>query len=416
MSRDYAGSNGETAMNAFYKKFMYTFDTRDRSLGYSNLVNFGFAEKALYGRVNIFYVPIMLNTSAVPLKNSSLAIDGANSVRMPAFVDDAFKDLTTQFRKSLFAGKISADEEHLSTLVVHKAYEDPKLLYGRHLESVLSGIRRSFRKNNVQFEDFDAFMVQFMGAVGAVTKRFPYTFPGYIKHRLCPINASGLAIEIADMDFSNDDEKMEQFVKSRNWKFYLNACRSYGFSVDMKAPWRLVADIGSSEMLKYSRKYGYPSTDSILSMAYKLAHLEYYDGFKRALLYSYNSLKLETYLKVTYCNDGTTIPKVIRPKNYTMEDIEKRYNEEYFLRAYLNIRLLEEESKFTTEDQKTLLEDTVRLYRTQGAEKALGAFERIIGRTGDYSGSLTTYERRAILTKEEEERERELKGAVSTYR
>jgi len=99
-----------------------------------------------------------------------------------------------------------------------------------------------------------------------------------------------------------------------------------------------------------------------------------------------------------------------------MEDIEKRYNEEYFLRAYLNIRLLEEESKFTTEDQKTLLEDTVRLYRTQGAEKALGAFERIIGRTGDYSGSLTTYERRAILTKEEEERERELKGAVSTYR
>ena len=416
MSKDYVRNNDEGAMMAFYKKLMYTFDASDRSSGYGNLVNFGYAEKALYGRVNRFFVPIMLNHSALPLKNSSRSANPSDTLRMAPFVADAFRELQIQFQKSILAGKISPDDAHLSTPTIYKAYEDPKKLYGEHLSSVLSVIRTGYRKNTVQFKNFDEFMARFLSTLEAVTKRYPFTFPGYIKHRLCPITATGLAIEIADMDFSNYDDKMEQFIKSRNWKFYLNACQNYGFSVDMKAPWRLVADIGSQEMLKYSTKYGYRTTDSILSMGYKLAHLEYYEGFKRALLKSYNSLKLETYLKATYCNNGETIPKIVRPETYDIEDIEKMRNESYFLRTYLKIRMLEMEVRPTEDEAKVLIKDTMELYFSRGVEKALGAFERVIGKTGSYSGSLTKYDQRAILTAEEEEKERELQGAVSTYR
>ena len=74
---------------------------------------------------------------------------------------------------------------------------------------------------------------------------------------------SGLAVEIAAIDASNDDEKINLFTKSKNWEFYLNACRSYGFMVDQMAPWRLVADIGSSEMIKYARRYGMTATDTV---------------------------------------------------------------------------------------------------------------------------------------------------------
>ena len=92
----------------------------------------------------------------------------------------------------------------------------------------------------------------------------PFTFPAFIKARRTPITVSGLVIEIANLNKSNDDIKNELFFKSRNWDFYLNMAQNYGFMVDARNPWRLVADIGSSEMLKYASRYGATTTDEVL--------------------------------------------------------------------------------------------------------------------------------------------------------
>jgi hypothetical protein len=411
MSNEYNSDNNENAMLAFYKKLNYQLTAVSRSRNASNLVNFGFAEKALYGRVDRWYIPVVLNKSFAPLKTST-----GNAYSAAPFVVDAFEDLRRQFQKSIFAGKISADDTYLSNLVVYKAYQDPKRLFGLHLNSLTEGIRIAFRKDNKTFRNFDEFIPHFMAAIRALTSRYPYTYPGYIKHRLCPINVSGLAIEIADLDFSNDDDKVDRFLKSRNWLFYLNACRSYGFSVDLKAPWRLVADIGTSEMLEYSQKYALPTTESILSMGYQSAHIEYYAGFKRALISTYNALRVDNYLESQYCSNGVTIPISVTPKKYTVEQIEKLYNEAYFIDLYFKIRLMEEESHFTEEEVQLLIGDAKELYMIIGAQGAIRAFERVIGKTYDYSGSLTKYEHRAMLRYEEEVKRQELRGAVSSYR
>jgi hypothetical protein len=416
MSDEYNSDNNEGAMIGFYKKFNYQLTVSTRSRGATNLVNFGFAEKALYGRVDRHYVPIVINKTNAPLRSTAIATATERAPSALPFVIDAFGDLALQFQKSIMAGKISPTDTFLSNPKVYSAYEDPKLLYGKHLTSFTAGIRTSFRKNNKTFRNFDEFLPLFTAALKSATTIHPYTYPAYIKHRLCPINVSGLAIEIADLDFSNDEEKVARFVNSGNWLFYLNACRSYGFSVDLKAPWRLVADIGSPEMIKYSRKYGFPTTDSILSVGFQPAHIEYYNGFKVALAQAYNALKLANYLEPQHCGGTTTIPKLVTPDSYTAEQLEKRYNEGYFLDLYFKIRLWEEESKFTEDEEKTLIDDALALYRAKGAGTALSAFERVIGRTQDYSGSLTKYERRAILRYEEELRRQELRGAVSTYR
>ena len=411
MSNEYNSDNNENAMMAFYKKFNYQLTATNRSRNASNLVNFGFAEKALYGRVDRQYIPVVLNKSNTPLKSAA-----GNTYSAAPFVVDAFEDLRRQFQKSIFAGQISAQDDYLSNLIVYKAHQNPKGLFGAHLNSLTEGIRIAFRKDNKTFRNFDEFIPLFMGALRALTTRYPYTYPGYIKHRLCPINVSGLVIEIADLDFSNDDDKVEMFFKSRNWLFYLNACRSYGFSVDQKAPWRLVADIGTSEMLEYSRKYGYPTTDSILSMGYQPAHIEYYAGFKRALVSTYNALRVSSFLESQYCNNGVTVPKAVTPEIYTAERIEKLYSEAFFIDLYFKIRMMEEETDFTEEESALLIGDAKQLYQVVGSQAAILAFERVIGKTYSYSGSLTKYERRAILRYEEEVKRQELRGAVSTYR
>jgi hypothetical protein len=410
--------NGDLAGDGFYKKFNYQFTiaSKSRTIGGPVLTNFLYAEKFLYGRVDRYYVPIQVVRSA-NRKGLTAATEGnASSLTALAFVADAFNDLTLQFQKSLLAGKISAEETYLTAPKAYKAYEDPKLLYGKHLDSVIRGTREHFTKSNKHFKDFDEFIPLFMNALRVVTKKYPYTYPGYIKHRLCPITVSGLAIEIAPLNFSNDEDKVNFFINSRNWHFYLNACRAYGFLVDRDAPWRLVADIGSSTMLTYARAYGMRSTDTVLDQALGPAHLEYYNGLKRALLQAYSKLKVTSYLEREYCQNGTTVGKVVVPKNYSIENLEKLYDEAYFFDLYLKIRFMEEESKFSESEIYRLTNETKQLYRSHGVSFALNAFERVIGKTYDYSGSLTNADKGVKLRMEDQLSEQELRGAVSTYR
>tara|TARA_R110002110_G_scaffold206314_1_gene418507 strand:- start:642 stop:1202 length:561 start_codon:yes stop_codon:yes gene_type:complete len=186
----------------------------------------------------------------------------------------------------------------------------------------------------------------------------------------------------------------------------------------MKAPWRLIADIGSPVMLEYAAKYSYNSTNVLIYSAYRYAHSEYYyGGFKRALLTSYNDLKPHSYMEVKQCErSGVKSVNIIKPKEYTIEDFNSLYGETYFLKLYLQIRLLEERPKLTDIEKNRLIDDTLDLHKVLSTKKALLAFERVIGKTYNYSGSLTTLEKGAKLRAEEEFQKEELRGAVSTYR
>jgi len=413
----FSTGNSDGPINSFYRKYSYQFEMVDAAATYGNVVHFQ-AEKQLYGRVDRRYVPIVLNTDAVEMKyfTDSRSSD-INTLAAPAFVVDAFNEMKTQFQKALMTNKISSKDPYLTALKVYNAYENPKGLYGNYLDSLTSTIYGQFTANDIKFKNFDEFIVNFMLVIEAIASvSAPYTYPAYVKNKLCPISVSGLAIEIADLDCANDEEKIKQFVNSPNWKYYLNACRSYGFLVDMKTPWRLVADIGSNTTLQYSRRYNLPSTSVLLGSAYKFAHTEYYDGFKRALLAMYDAVKPNSYIEYWSCESGSTERKVIIPTNYTEEALLGIYGEVYFLRLYLQIRLLEMEAKLSDSETNRLVGDTIDLYRSSDIDEALMAFERVIGKTYNYNGSLTSIERGAKLRKEAELQEEELNGVVSTYR
>ena len=184
----------------------------------------------------------------------------------------------------------------------------------------------------------------------------------------------------------------------------------------MLTPWRLVADIGSSTMLSYSTPYNYNTTSVLLGLAYKHAHIEYYSGFKRALLSIYNKLKPYSYIEAKHCQSGRTLTKTVKPEEYSEQSLLDAYSEPYFLKLYLQIRLFEMEAKLPASKANRLINDIIELYRVSGIDEALIAFERIIGKTYNYSGSLTNLEKSAKLRAEEELQKEELHGAVSTYR
>jgi hypothetical protein len=406
MSDEFVKNNNEGVIRLFYDRQIYQAaagssypEWYDQS-GHTNVLDFRNAEKLLYGRVDRYYVPIFLNSNEIAI--TPLLSTGPRQSRLVAasFVADAFQDLAMQFQKNAMMGKIASEELYLTTLAPEKAYEDPQNLYYVYSNKIIGVLQEYYADNNIEFENFDEFLIHLKQSLASTAPKFPITFPAYMKSRYCPITCTGLAIEIADVSSTDDQMKFRDFVDTTNWKFYVNACRSYGFSVDLNNPWRIIADIGSSEMLKYARKQGFLNTSDILNTGYTPAHLVFYRGFKDFLLTLYNSLRTETYTRIEYCQDGRAIPKIITAQTYMLQDIENMHSESFFIDLYCHIRFLEEENKFSSHEQVNIIRDCVELYKLRGIEMALRQFEKIINRTYSYSGSLTDRATRGILDQE----------------
>ena len=391
MSEFYAEGNNEGSKNLFYKRSFY--DQNLSQTGYPNVVNFNFGEKLLYGRVNRNYIPMTYDSTYIKLKRFNKAITQDTGLSAISFVVDAFKAMAQQFDKCTMTGKIDTTDPFLSSLTVYKAYQNPSVLYRNHNKSYFDTINGIFKRDGTKVKNFDEFLTNFMYILENTAPRTPFTKPGFIKSRRCPINCSGLVIEIADLDVTNDQEKIDQFVNSNNWQFYLNACASYGFMVDRDIPWRIVADIGDSParsaMIDYASEYGLKTTRNILLVAYNTTHAEYYKAFKYDLLNIYNNVKLKNFVVYEDCN-GHMIPKVFYPTTYTPTSFFKNYSEEDFLKIYFKIRFFEEESQFTDNEQSLMIDDCIEIYLKDGkVENAIGSFERILNKPFDYRGSLS---------------------------
>jgi len=396
-------TNGTEQGSAQYFRKKLNYKIRAQGLAGENLVDFHFAEKLLYGRVNRNYVPMVYNPDFIRLKKFTASHSQDTSFAAINFVVDAFEGLARQFQKCAQLKKIDTTDPFLTSLRIYKAYENPKGLYDSYRKTYMATLQRAFRSQNIQVRDFNEFTRELLKILSRTTKNNPFTMPGYIKSKSCPITVSGLAIEIVDLDPRNDEEKINKFLKSKNWAFYVNACSSYGFMVDEAVPWRLVADIGSfphkSAMFEYAENYGLQSTNAIIASAYAAAHLRYYPQFKSDMLKLYNMVR-PAFVKEVEEKCGSAVVKRTPTISYTEESLSEKFSEAYFMKLYFQIRFYEEESLFTEEERELLMSDCEEIRQLDGTNKALRVFERILNKTFDYNGSLSYISKRVKLIKD----------------
>jgi len=385
MSEYFKESNAETARELFEKRAMYDVETSTPF--HTNVVNFNFAEKKLYGKVNRLYLPMVVAGSVLPIKYSPYRADPGTEAAALNFVVDAFSELIQDFVGAAARNSIEGGDKYLSKPKIYKGYRDPRRLYREHLAEYQKGMRAALRHQKIRYSNFGDFIGKVIPYLESTARMFPFTLPAFVKSTSCPAISSGLVFEIADLEYDNDKDKYEKFYSSPNWEFYLNACAKHGFMIDQHIPWRLVADIGSAPMLSYASKYSVHDTDSILALAYTDAHRQYFSRFKESLYQMYSENRAKGFTATTYVNNNSRIVTYI-PVEYTSASLFRRYNDLYFLKIYCQIRFLEEESPLTKNQKERLIEQTLELANINFS-KALDTFEIILNKTFDYRGSLT---------------------------
>ena len=198
--------------------------------------------------------------------------------------------------------------------------------------------------------------------------------------------SSGLAIEIADMDYINDEEKMTRLVNSRNWDFFVRTCNSYGFMVDCHVPWRIVADVRSDLMMQQARQFGYKS---VMDDAYATAFSQYFNELVPHLLEMYNAARLEAYEEVETCADGSIQTRVVYSENYTADELVRKFDAYYFIKIYLQMRLYEEKPDMPASHMKKIIKEFINFTKHTNSLWAISfGFEQIMNKPFDKSGSI----------------------------
>ena len=207
---------------------------------------------------------------------------------------------------------------------------------------------------------------------------------------------------------------MDHFINNKNWNFFVKTCSSHGFMVDQNIPWRIIANIGSREfMTLFARRYMRSSTgvspQTLFNRYYDLVHVKCYRTFKFYLLSLYNQSRPGIARFKSYCNINGETSRYEASRQYDPFRFENYFSEEYFLRLYCKFRFLEEESKFTTQQQEQLIREMVDYYggKKTNLNAALYIFEYILNKTFDYIGSIS-YINKAIEARRVYEEERML--------
>lgn len=378
---DYVKKNTENSLELFNRRSIYNSKLLQYRKDY--IVNFFRGEKILYGRMSRRFEPVVTSPgSLVPLQSA----DSNTSLQVVSFVNDVFREMCVQFKKCAEAGTIDNADPYLSNLKAYKAYTSPEELFGSYRDIYYSSIAAVFAQNQIHVKSFEEFIQQLMPLLPNALRTDPITFPGFVKSTNCTVMSTGLAIEIADLKYYDDQVKIDSLINSNNWEFFVNACNDYGFMVDLNVPWRIVADLNSEIMKQQARRYGYIS---FVDTGFDSACIIYIKNFVSELNRLYNRVK-GPYTITEVCKDGTVKQKTIIPHDYTTAELTHKYTARYFLNLYLRMRLMEEQPHLSHEDVSTIVKAyTDATVANQSLSAIMHGFESAINKTFDKSGSLS---------------------------
>jgi hypothetical protein len=206
----------------------------------------------LYGKVDLDNAPVLPAQDQL----KQLRYTDGNTFYALNFVADAWRDLAQALRQLRNQG-VLYENSPWAEPVVKRAYLDIPTAYDDYM---MSTIYPSFSYDYLEVKNRSSKVLKFSDYLSYFTDYFfrlmsqagPLSLSSYIEGTRSSPNISGLVIEISDAQHDDDQNKILTFVDA-NFALVHQLISHYGFSFDINAPWRLVANIDSPAMREYMK-------------------------------------------------------------------------------------------------------------------------------------------------------------------
>ena len=324
-------------------------------------VDFWQNKYGMYGRIDFDGNPVFLREDSALAEITS---PGNNTINYALpFVAEAFLDFRKYYHLAIQRNVISLNTN--IKMDVEKSWQSFNQLYNDHHDSFYTEVAENWLTQDktsdiITFKDFCTFMFKEIEKMESVK---PITRTGFLMSNNSSILNTGLVIEISNKDYNDDPSKFRDFMQDRNFKFYVESAKKFGFFVDKNIPWRLVADIRSEPMPEYM--------DMTTGTSMKRMFRDYY-------FYSFNHdlTALRDYLQVYY-RDFVSLNPTISKLNGSCIEVVNREQEpetiepEFWLRGYAFLRAIEANKDWSQTEFDGFVTKVIRAYRNGGISKAV---------------------------------------------
>jgi hypothetical protein len=385
---DMAASNDTRASQTFYDRILfkhYAYSNISAKLNSKEVLplrDFQKFENYLYGRIDTEFM------ATVPEKSNFSNIQDSSNVAF-SFVSSAFNLMSQEIKRDVASGKIPGDIPHISDMKAIKSFEDINTSYNEWVKEFIKADFLNYVKEFNKKEkivDFESFMVIFrehlmalIGQLGAVT------FSSFCLNYKSNIRNSGLCVEIAELDFSKDSDKIE-FSENPHFSYYLNIAQKYGFFVDYNAPWRLIYNLASFRAVSNEASDGlytffnnYFSTASAkdLIIIKNICFTTYRDFANR----------FKSFQKTTIGPGGCLKKKLIVRQRYTKEQFDKNYPDRYWLRFYIDLKNAEKNLDFDRNELERIKKKSLEYEKHVDILRALSYINKVFQDIPSVEGS-----------------------------
>lgn len=304
--------------------------------------------------------------------------------------------------------KINTESPFLTDPTAVKGFTSLEIKYKQHQTRLFSHLINIYGRDpdvRNQVRSFDTFVPLYLEFAKELAATVPFFRSAHALSRYISPMSSGLCIEIADLKHSSDKEKYDLFINDPNFEFYKLAAAKHGFVIDKNAPWRLVADIGSDQMIEYaSSRLPVETKEDIIDQCYsKDMYLQEVDDLVSMGISMYNNIVRSTpTIYVTCYGPQCATTTAVTREREPSESIMGRYDNSFWIKEYVEIKNIESRLKYSKQATDRIARYGQDLEKSFDMEKSLGYINRKFQGISSFEGSLY-YEATKLTLREDGE-------------
>jgi hypothetical protein len=246
-------TNGSSTKHSYdsrldYKKMALDFvEATRRKNRYIDL----WYDKPLYGKIDLEGNAVY-NLPESTLKQ--LSSDGDVLFAID-FVAHAFEDMKKYFTDAVAKKQMGNSIGPIEGLNPKRAWVSPLSAYEEHMVKMkdffISNYLMANKKHILNIHDA---LKQYKKFISTHARDFPMTFSNFLLSDMCPLQSTGLIIELEEFKHGDDVVNLA-VLDSSAFNKYASIVNRYGFFINKNAPYALVANLGSSSMKSYMKHY-----------------------------------------------------------------------------------------------------------------------------------------------------------------
>ena len=378
-SDNFRGSNNPTSTkNIFNERAKYKVRAWP-GIAPHMVKDFTFAEIQLYGIVDAKGRPLIPNKEFLtPL------VGRKNKPGIPVvfdFIADMFKDVRSNIQSACAGQLLPQVNPFIVNMDPVQAYTSPRNDYEKYIKQILTYFNQTIIPNRFGIHNITSIEDYVKAFFLHLSNNFvdqPITLSRWCQSPYASLFHTGLAIDIAGFNQSEDQVKIQQFIDDPMFNYYKKILINRGFSIVHNAPWIIVADLQSPAIARYMTLYRFRNLQDIFNKRHIYTNTidiniiyNYIRRYYNYLVLQYPFTKItKAHTEIKYCR-SQTYSEIIRRNSVSAGHFNSLYPEEDRICTYIDLRNLEEGLPFSEGRIRQMKKYTKKLIKMFDTDKAM---------------------------------------------